>query len=353
MTTFPTLDPSKLHQMYVVISAHMSNPNGDPEAQNAPRTNPFNNHGIISAASLKRKARDYVQDKLGEEDGFRLLIRHGDVIASQVYGALRDAGVQVGEVTPFTDDERGELHDAGEVLPPNFEVSDDGVTYDRALQTKALTKLWGDLREAGVSEGTIQKLQDLAVHKKGDKKPVNKDDVKAKAPEIMTRRFWDARVFGYTVPGSAGKLRGPVQIADAISIAPVNLIDQAVTRVARGTTSESDGHSDFGRRWIVDHAVYVGHVFVNPTLSAHHGVTTEDLTLLLEGLYHGQDLARSSARPDVRVQAIVVLTHESKYGNVPFHELSKRLKVKHDGEYSVDVSFDDSGLNGVTVATLR
>lgn len=46
----------------LVILAQKSNPNGDPDASGAPRTDSFG-HGIISPVSVKRRLRDMVADK--------------------------------------------------------------------------------------------------------------------------------------------------------------------------------------------------------------------------------------------------------------------------------------------------
>lgn len=72
------LNPAQKHDILYVLSVHNSNPNGDPDADNSPRTNPFTGHGIISDVSVKRKIRDYVSTK-----GHSLLIEHGDVIDSK------------------------------------------------------------------------------------------------------------------------------------------------------------------------------------------------------------------------------------------------------------------------------
>lgn len=341
---FPTLSPHQLHQVIFVLSAHGSNPNGDPDADNSPRVNPFTGHGLISNASIKRKARDYVQQRYAGMDGMELFIRHGEVMANVANAALRDAGVQVNPTVGFSGEDIATLMDHD--LPEAFEVSEAGLRYDGTLKKKEVTAILKRLAEGGVAADLITRLEALTTAKaeKGDR-----EDVQRQAAPIMARRFWDARLFGYTAPDSAGKTRGPVQVTDAESLAPVNILEQTVTRVARGQSSEKDGTSNFGRRFVVDHAVYVGAAFIHPHLAQQQGVTEQDLTAFLEGLWYGQDLARSSARPDMRVQALVILTHDSPYGNAPYHQLRTRLKVEHDGREDVRVSFDSAGLRGVQV----
>ena len=345
---FPTLNPTQMHQAIVILSAHLSNPNGDPDAENAPRTNPYNNHGVISNASLKRKARDYVHEAYAGQPGMDIFIRHGEAMATVANTALRDAGIQVGQQVAFTTEDIATLLDHG--LPDALQASETGLTYDGTLKKKEQTTLLKSLKDAGMDDDLISRVDTLMTTKA---ERSDREDVQRQAGPVMAKRFWDARLFGYTAPDSAGKTRGPVQVTDAESIQPVNIIEQVVTRVARNASSEKDGTSNFGRRYVVDHAVYTATAFINPRLAAQQGVTAQDLTAFLEGLWYGQDIARSSARPDIRVEAIVILTHDHPYGSAPYHHLRQRLHIEHDGHEHVSVTFDDTNLNGVTVHIIK
>lgn len=350
---FPRLDPAVMHQIIVVLSAHNSNPNGDPDMNNEPRQNPFNEHGIISAVSVKRKIRDYVSDKMGGASGFAIMIRHGEVIAQTVYAALTDAGVSVVERVAFNDDERAELLALNEALPGAFVVNEHGVSYDNSLNGKALAKIWKDLEATEINVDIIGRLKSLTAPKDKKAKKADREEIAGHGPGVITTTFFDARVFGFTAAESAGKLCGPVQVTDFESVRPINTLELTSVRVARGETSDKDGSSNFGRKTVVDHAVYVGCVHVNPSQAAKTGVSAEDLGLVLEGLYYGQSLARSAIRSDVRVEALVVLTHASRYGSAPYHHLERRLNVTHDGKYGVGVEFDTAELTGVSVCIVR
>lgn len=345
---FPTLNPAQMHQVILILSAHLSNPNGDPDADNAPRTNPYTRHGVISNASIKRKARDYVHEAHAGQPGMEIFIRHGEPMATVANSALRDAGIQVGQSVAFNPDDIAALLDHG--LPDALQISDTGLTYDGTLKKKEQTALLKNLKDTGVDDDLISRVDTLMTTKAERR---DREDIQAQAGPVMARQFWDARLFGYTAPDSAGKTRGPVQVTDAESLQPVNIIEQVVTRVARNASSEKDGTSNFGRRFVVDHAVYTATAFINPRLAAQQGVTAQDLTAFLEGLWYGQDNARSSARPDVRVEALVILTHDHPYGNAPYHRLRQRLHIEHDGHEHVDVTFDQANLSGVTVHVIQ
>ncbi|GAA5501120.1 hypothetical protein Dxin01_00851 [Deinococcus xinjiangensis] len=346
---FPELNPHQKHQIFYVVSAHNSNPNGDPVADNAPRTNPYSGHGVITAASIKRKVRDYIHEKYGDAPGMDIFIKHEDVMATVAAAALSKAGLQLGVGVSFTPDELGELLDAG--LPEAFDVQGESVSYNGTLKNAELKKVMKGLAEAGVSDETRQKLEQLTSQKLegADRKQLQKE-----ARPVMAKSFIDARLFGYTAPDSAGKTRGPVQMTDAESLEPVNLLEQSITRVARSQPGEKEGNGNFGRRTVVDHAAYVATAHVNPALAKLQGVTSEDLTALLEGLWYGQEAARSSSRPDVRVEALVIVSHDSPYGNMPSHEVERRLSVQAGERHSYLVEYDQANLpEGVSVQIIR
>lgn len=63
------------------------NPNGDPDADNQPRTDPETNEGLVSDVCLKRKVRDYVfhskQKDGAQEHGFDIFVLSGNTLESR------------------------------------------------------------------------------------------------------------------------------------------------------------------------------------------------------------------------------------------------------------------------------
>ncbi|MCT7968104.1 type I-C CRISPR-associated protein Cas7/Csd2 [Laspinema sp. D1] len=53
------LDPSKRHDFIWLVDVKNGNPNGDPDAENLPRTDPQTMHGFMTDVCLKRKIRNY------------------------------------------------------------------------------------------------------------------------------------------------------------------------------------------------------------------------------------------------------------------------------------------------------
>lgn len=347
------LDPQKRHDIFWIVSARMSNINGDPDAANLPRTNPFDQHGIATAVSGKRKIRDYIATKMLHEDGqpvrgYELLIRHGDVISTQIYKALASAGVEAGESAALTEAEYEELaaHDLGSA----FVLEETTIYYNKSLKAGEIKALFSELEAAGVGVDALSKLRNLTGKPKVKESGTNREARKQSALPVMLERFVDARLFGFTAPGDVGGWRGPVQMSDAVTTAPVNILENTLTRVARAkSTEDKDATANFGQRAVVDFGVYVFNAFVNPPLAIRSGVSAEDLKLLVEGMYYGYDLARSSSRADVRVEGIVIVTHDSQWGNAPIAMVEEGLMVDwgdEGGKKQVRVGYDANLLAG-------
>jgi CRISPR-associated protein Csd2 len=66
------------------------NPNGDPDAANAPRIDPQDMHGLVSDVCLKRKVRNYVLLK-----GQQIFVQQGTVLNESIQQAHTDLGHDV------------------------------------------------------------------------------------------------------------------------------------------------------------------------------------------------------------------------------------------------------------------
>ena len=77
------------------------NPNGDPDAGNAPRIDPETNYGLITDVCLKRKIRNYVQlvkQKDGApEEGYNILILPTKSLNEKFTDAYQAAGLPLGD----------------------------------------------------------------------------------------------------------------------------------------------------------------------------------------------------------------------------------------------------------------
>jgi CRISPR-associated protein Csd2 len=60
------------------------NPNGDPDAANAPRIYPQDMHGLVSDVCLKRKVRNYVQLSKELSKGYDIFVQQGSVLNDKI-----------------------------------------------------------------------------------------------------------------------------------------------------------------------------------------------------------------------------------------------------------------------------
>jgi CRISPR-associated protein Csd2 len=63
------------------------NPNGDPDAANAPRIDPQDMHGLVSDVCLKRKIRNYALLAKGGKEPFDIFVQQGSVLNEKIQDA--------------------------------------------------------------------------------------------------------------------------------------------------------------------------------------------------------------------------------------------------------------------------
>jgi CRISPR-associated protein Csd2 len=70
-------DPIRNRYEFVCLfDCENGNPNGDPDAGNAPRIDPQDMHGLVSDVALKRRIRNYVQMAKGNEAPYAIFVEH-------------------------------------------------------------------------------------------------------------------------------------------------------------------------------------------------------------------------------------------------------------------------------------
>ena len=71
------------------------NPNGDPDAANAPRVDPQDMHGLVSDVCLKRKVRNFVQIAKPATEGYDIFIQQSAVLNERIQKAHDDLGHKI------------------------------------------------------------------------------------------------------------------------------------------------------------------------------------------------------------------------------------------------------------------
>lgn len=68
-------DPEPLRVPHL-FDRERGNPNGDPDAGNSPRIDPEDMHGLVSDVAIKRRVRNYVQTRCGNQAPNAIFIEH-------------------------------------------------------------------------------------------------------------------------------------------------------------------------------------------------------------------------------------------------------------------------------------
>jgi CRISPR-associated protein Csd2 len=220
------------------------NPNGDPDAGNAPRIDPETGQGLVTDVCLKRKVRNFVQITQAEEDGdgrrprpgYEIYVKERGILANEQRRAYKARALD-------PDNTPGTVKQARAWMCANF--------YDvRTFGAVMSTGKAGDED----AEPKPEKAKGGAARPAGAAKPTG------------TQKLWNC-----------GQVRGPVQLSFSRSIDPILALEHAITRVAltnpgdtkRGVaTGEEDAQEatsgQIGRKMTIPYALYRAHGFGGP-----------------------------------------------------------------------------------------
>jgi CRISPR-associated protein Csd2 len=175
-------------------------------------------------------------------------------------------------------------------------------------------------------------------------------DKKLNMSAVIASKFVDVRLFGglITYKGTNGvNLRGPVQIANGISLNVIDPHREAVVTPARDNDVKQ---GSFGERWRVENTIYVVHGDYSPALAGYGpniatvdaaraigrtGTTEADLSLLWAGLVNSYE-HNASTRGDIDVSALVIATHAQPLGSLSRDAIRALIHVTADGDVTVD-----------------
>lgn len=280
----------KRYDFVLLFDVAHGNPNGDPDAGNAPRIDPETGHGIVTDVCLKRKIRNFVVHTRGCQPPYDIYVKERGILALEQERAYAAVGAKPG-------DRPNEL--AREWMCKNF--------FD--IRTFGAVMTVGD-PEKNRTGGEVAEAE--ARRTAGKKKA----------------KHWNC-----------GQVRGPVQLAFGRSIAPVLTLEHTITRVAltnrtdteraqEGEGDEKAATGQIGRKYTIPYGLYRVHGFVSPFLAQNTGFTQADLEVLLEALAQMFEHDRSAARGEMAVRGLYVFEHESGLGNAPAHRLFELVQVE-------------------------
>ena len=275
------------------------NPNGDPDAGNAPRVDPETMQGLVTDVAIKRKVRDYVDASHGAEQRYKIYVQRESYLTdtrARVFGARGSERM--------------------------------GTRADPEPRARAwMCDEFFDIRMFGA-------VMSMKERNSGQVRGPMQFTFARSADRIFSTEHTIARV----ALENAGEQR----------------------EGSNGDDAEAPTHGTLGQKSTVPYALYRAYGFFNPHFAAQTGADADDLTLFWTALQMMWDLDRSAARGLMACRGLFVFSHQSPLGNAPASTLFDRIRVaRHEhvdaprsfADYAVEV--DDERLpEGVTFARL-
>lgn len=266
------------YDFVLLFDVQDGNPNGDPDAGNLPRVDAETGKGLVTDVCLKRKVRNYVGLKHGEQPPFEIYVKEKAVLNKQHERAY----VGIGAEDVLKDDKKrkggDKVGEARDWMCENF--------FD--------VRTFGAVMSTGINCGQVR------------------------GPVQMT--------FARSV--------------DPVVTLEHSITRMAVATEAEAEKQDGDNRT-MGRKFTVPYGLYTAHGFISAPLAVQTGFSEEDLTLLWESLNNMFEHDRSAARGMMATRKLVVFKHESNMGNAPAHALFERVHAKLKADVTAPRSFAD------------
>ena len=271
----------KRYDFVLLFDVKSGNPNGDPDAGNAPRTDPETGHGYVSDVCLKRKIRNYIclakgADKGEPEEGYDIYVKEGAILNNQHQRAY--------DVDAIKNAEKG----ADRVK----------LARDWMCQNFFDIRMFGAVMTTGINCGQVRGPVQFAFARSID--PISQFEQSITRMAVTTEREAEAQ-----------------------------------------TAKQEGGARTMGRKTIVPYGLYEAHGFISPHLAAQTGFSTDDLELLWQSLIGMFEHDRSAARGEMTSRKLIVFEHESTLGNAPAHSLFERVKIERLNDEKPPREFSD------------
>ena len=92
------------YDFVMIFDVENGNPNGDPDAGNAPRVDPETGYGYVTDVCLKRKIRNYVELCKEGKEGYNILVKPDRALNSKFTEAYEEQSLETGKKGKNVDD---------------------------------------------------------------------------------------------------------------------------------------------------------------------------------------------------------------------------------------------------------
>lgn len=275
------------------------NPNGDPDAGNAPRIDPEDLHSLVSDVAIKRRIRNYVQVARGNEMPYAIFVEHGTNLNRHIARAHEETGgVGTGQKASKKQVER-----AREWMCRNF--------YD--------VRTFGAVMSTGLNAGQVRGPVQIAFARSVD--PVLPLDI------------------------SITRMAVAEDVKEAKSSEDFKKWEEE---------KPEDELRTMGRKALIPYGLYVGKGFISAYLAEGTGFSQADLDLFWEALLRMYEHDRSASKGVISVrEPVFVFQHvgtdtnedqrrqQAKLGCAPAHKLFELVEVKKREGVEAPRSFSD------------
>lgn len=245
------------YEFLFLFDCENGNPNGDPDAGNAPRIDPEDQHGLVSDVALKRRVRNYVQIARGNQMPNAIFVEHATNLNTKIALAHESTN---GKVTKGPNKEK--VSAARRWMCNSF--------YD--------VRCFGAVMSTGANAGQVRGPVQFAFAKSLD--PVLPMDIS------VTRVA--------KVPRPADKIENTAS---------------SEQQLAWEKSQPEDTLRDMGRKNLIPYGLYAAKGFISAHLAQETGFGADDLALLWESLQNMYEHDRSASKGLMTAQALFVFKH--------------------------------------------
>jgi CRISPR-associated protein Csd2 len=288
------------YEFLYVFDCENGNPNGDPDAGNAPRIDPEDMHGLVSDVAVKRRLRNYVQTAKGNQAPYAIFVEHATNLNRPI--VLSHEKTE-GGYDPGKKATRSKVELARKWMCEHF--------YD--------VRTFGAVMATGPNAGQLRGPVQLSFAR--SLRPVLPMDVS------ITRM------------AVAEDVKGAKSSEDYAKWEAEQPEDQLRT---------------MGRKALIPYGLYVGKGFISAHLAQQTGFSEDDLNLFWEALLKMYEHDRSSSKGLMSVrEPIFVFKHvgtdsdqmqrvqQAKLGCAPAHKLFDLVDIKKREGVKAPRSFTD------------
>lgn len=301
------------YEFVYLFDVKNGNPNGDPDAGNAPRQDYETGKGLVTDVCLKRKIRNYVDITKNNQAPYEIHVREGAFLSEhhkRAHLAIENETIQliipedlVAEFKAFEAYPEGIVFSNKDGERPCLVLSLAGLeeTEKKAKALKEKNKQADAENTKLISPAAKAKLRELFIDSKAKK-----------AAQWMCKNFFDVRTFGAVMSTGdmrCGQIRGPVQFGFAESIDPIVGKEISMSRTAAVSVDDPDQKGLGARKSIVPYGLYRVHGYISAHLSSQTNFSEGDLEILWSALMNMFDQDPAAARTGMHAQKLIVFKH--------------------------------------------